>query len=833
MKEENNWSEDSLLMFLFFQNMSSFPLKWARTPLEEKTKTGDAKARVSDPESGGGGYFTLSESEGGSNDEYEIKIDKDFNRSPRKFSRKIFAGLRGRSETPPRPSPPKDYHRDETPPRPSPPKLCKKSQTPERRVLTDEPPPPKPPPPLSYTSTLPPPVPKKIISKNYRYRSKTLPARKNMINKDKVVKDSQQAGSAESILPQSSSEEFLHSSTPTHSSDEECFKSDKLNDITGLDKTNVTQGESKTVEFPQKSQNENSKNTIESFNVENLLVNSLEKFPLNNSNNKTDLMFSTPFNKTNDYKCTNSLLEIGSIVNIDPVNNEDTEKRTTNESNATTRNSVQTSIQQTEACNNHSDEQKESKKSSKLEKSSCIGTTTETSCNTGISKQLPQGPKCSIASESLAERALHSSQEQLQKLKHYVPREEIAKYRELGLQVFDFKRDSPEKKKERYSISRSRSCSSASSSKSAISMPECQSIKSKKGKGSFSKLFPAKSFSSLIRRNEKSKQKLTKDAKNIAQMRSCQSSPTPSMESSISFTLTENSSLCTSTLAAVSEITSERSVDISTPDYTVQQSNMAELDKYVADMMTAMQEIRTPSQSPDVSSKELVEIISFERKKTACEETKASLQSIIDQIKSLKPVRDHSKSPQSYSLVMYAGSYCCTPPLEEDAPNDLVIKENIPENSFAKITQVDENDVIDPSNIILNNLNIFKLENYTPECTPKVDTNSSICTEKEKVTSLKIKDQQPIPSPRLKRNKKVSSILESTNQQKAGEDKSDTSITSFNNLITDLLVSNTHSGDKSSTSKKQQKNSREKFEKDINEIKNKSCSMQNPNQVSI
>merc|ERR1719312_93271 len=122
------------------------------------------------------------------------------------------------------------------------------------------------------------------------------------------------------------------------------------------------------------------------------------------------------------------------------------------------------------------------------------------------------------------------------------------------------------------------------------------------------------------------------------------------------------------------------------------------------------------------------------------------------------------------------------------------------------------------------------LENYTPECTPKVNTNSSICTDKEKVTSLKIKDQQPIPSPRLKRNKKVSSIPESTNQQKAGEDKSDTSITSFNNLITDLLVSNTHSGDKSSTSKKQQKNPREKFEKDINEIKNNSCSIQNQNQ---
>merc|ERR1712243_362095 len=97
-------------------------------------------------------------------------------------------------------------------------------------------------------------------------------------------------------------------------------------------------------------------------------------------------------------------------------------------------------------------------------------------------------------------------------------------------------------------------------------------------------------------------------------------------------------------------------------------------------------------------------------------------------------VRDHSKSPRSYSLVMYAGSYCCTPPLEEDAPNDFVIKENIPENSFAKITQVDESDIIDPSKIILTNLNIIKLENenHTLECTRKVNTNSSTCTEKKK-----------------------------------------------------------------------------------------------------
>ena len=178
----------------------------------------------------------------------------------------------------------------------------------------------------------------------------------------------------------------------------------------------------------------------------------------------------------------------------------------------------------------------------KTEKISLANTTQKPKCKTlptETSQMLSQKPKATIASESLAERALHSSQDQLQKLKHYVPREEIARYKELGLQVFDFKRDSAVKKEKGYSISRSQSCSSASSSKSsrsAISLSECQSIKGKKvkGKGSFSKLFPAKSFSSLIKRNETNKQKskddkLQKHDKIKLQTRSCQSSPTLSL----------------------------------------------------------------------------------------------------------------------------------------------------------------------------------------------------------------------------------------------------------------------------------------------------------------
>ena len=64
------------------------------------------------------------------------------------------------------------------------------------------------------------------------------------------------------------------------------------------------------------------------------------------------------------------------------------------------------------------------------------------------SEDLLSQPKVRIASESLAERALHSSQEQLQKLKQSVPRDEIVKYKELGLQILDFKRESLDEKKE-------------------------------------------------------------------------------------------------------------------------------------------------------------------------------------------------------------------------------------------------------------------------------------------------------------------------------------------------------------------------------------------------
>ena len=80
---------------------SSHSLNWPVPPSATSPSTEGDKTRVSTPDSGGGGYFTLSESEAGSND--ELRYNKDFNGSPRKFCRKIFGGFRSRSQTPPRP----------------------------------------------------------------------------------------------------------------------------------------------------------------------------------------------------------------------------------------------------------------------------------------------------------------------------------------------------------------------------------------------------------------------------------------------------------------------------------------------------------------------------------------------------------------------------------------------------------------------------------------------------------------------------------------------------------------------------------------------------------
>ena len=106
-----------------------------------------------------GGYFTLSDSDGGASPGTESSENENSSHPSSRSTTpmyKIFkasdrqsGGGRSRSEPP-------FGNYTSSPPRPSPPQELKSSQDEE------EDPPPRPPPPLSYTSTLPPPVPKKM-----------------------------------------------------------------------------------------------------------------------------------------------------------------------------------------------------------------------------------------------------------------------------------------------------------------------------------------------------------------------------------------------------------------------------------------------------------------------------------------------------------------------------------------------------------------------------------------------------------------------------------------------------------------------------------------------
>merc|ERR1719483_1832870 len=85
----------------------------------------------------------------------------------------------------------------------------------------------------------------------------------------------------------------------------------------------------------------------------------------------------------------------------------------------------------------------------------------------------------SIAPKSLAERAKHSSQEQLKKLRSNVSMEEINKFKQLGMQALDLKCESPNirrKSDTSDTISRS-SRSSSKSSKSALKKEEIKQLK--------------------------------------------------------------------------------------------------------------------------------------------------------------------------------------------------------------------------------------------------------------------------------------------------------------------------------------------------------------------
>ena len=157
----------------------------AVSPPQTRTRAAAAGNNKESPRPDSPGYFTLSDSDGASNpgtelpQEDELKAGGNFNvrqqqqqRRPLQVYKMVKSQPRPLSASsaprkavpapaPVRPS--SDREKSKTPPRPSPPKgyYRRDSCDSDQRRMT----PPRPPPPLSYTSTLPPPVPKKARSK--------------------------------------------------------------------------------------------------------------------------------------------------------------------------------------------------------------------------------------------------------------------------------------------------------------------------------------------------------------------------------------------------------------------------------------------------------------------------------------------------------------------------------------------------------------------------------------------------------------------------------------------------------------------------------------------
>ena len=140
----------------------------------------------------------MADNQNGRSKSGDVKTAANSKAGSRSRSETPLRGGTADKQTPPRPSPPKEYDKKGIiPQRPSPPRIVLKNSKGRKNEAEDAPP--RPPPPVSYTSTLPPPVPKKVGKP--KFSSKTLPARKVSTPKQKPL---------EKIQPLQVSNLFLH-----------------------------------------------------------------------------------------------------------------------------------------------------------------------------------------------------------------------------------------------------------------------------------------------------------------------------------------------------------------------------------------------------------------------------------------------------------------------------------------------------------------------------------------------------------------------------------------------------------------------------------------------
>ena len=157
------------------------------------------------------GYFTLSDSDGASNPGAESPHEDEASKASKPSNGhqvyKLFKNNNNNNLSSKKKSPPKAYTfgnrpKSTTPPRPSPPKNYRR----ESLEMSDPYAPPRPPPPLTYTSTLPPPVPKKVgraktPGKDATFSSRTLPSSSSTVKKSPSVQNGTPSSSSRDTIP--------------------------------------------------------------------------------------------------------------------------------------------------------------------------------------------------------------------------------------------------------------------------------------------------------------------------------------------------------------------------------------------------------------------------------------------------------------------------------------------------------------------------------------------------------------------------------------------------------------------------------------------------------
>ena len=558
-----------------------------------------------------------------------------------------------KSVTPPRPILPEEYVLEEQN------QSSKKLIMISKRGSVEEPIPPRPPPPFQYTSTLPPPAPKKLRSKSNDFKSKTLPSRKSQ-NKQTAIKLQQEpnlASKSEQVSLLSDNDKKINSNIENDRSETGApqphfdVKSEKSQEL--LTQTNREQG---TIFFTSFRKAASSSDTT---------INSLMAI------GETDTI-STPMNDTNS---SNNDLQL-SVISTNGVKNcnihnapskiqceenqreldkwddkESTEKAIHDDKRKRKKVAARDKEEIPEAegekdiidtnSNNFSDSSPPSKRSSfeNVKNVSCMSLDEpkktiavpinmtnlclkQHPCVT-LDKSVTQNyemsnSKIQVATESLASRAKHESQTQFKKLKKNVSLEDFrsrgsheAKTKQLDV---------------RSSTNNKRISSGSNSSCSSISSSVEKSFMDKKQMGHISplphKMSPVLAIKNIMRKSDKDSRRKKAEKCSKSQIKKVpivledkyskvlikngdgKHSPTPSLASTASTTCTtctDPSTLTASNLSLLSDLLTEEHyqhwLSSGLQDGKNNFKGIDDLDKYVSDMIEFTQDIQTPRAS--------------------------------------------------------------------------------------------------------------------------------------------------------------------------------------------------------------------------------------------